>query len=132
MQLVRVRRGAAVGSDHHLVMANLKLKLRKTGPDKTRQQQFDVIKLKEPRTRSTFTLQLKNRFQTLADAERHTPLGTSNINIMWEQIRTAYTQDQRNLPGTLTEEKEGMDHSRYMASHREQKSLEEEGHGHQI
>ena len=57
LQDVRVRRGADVGSDHHLVMANQKLKLRRNGPDKARQQQFDIIKLKEP----TFTLQLKNQ-----------------------------------------------------------------------
>ena len=99
LQDVRVRRGADVGSDHHLVTANLKLKQRKNGPDKTRRQQFDVIKLKEPRTRSTFTLQLKNKFQTLADAERHTPPGTSDINVMWEQIRTAYMQTSETCLG---------------------------------
>ena len=99
LQDVRVKRGANVGSDHHLVTANLKLKLRKNGHDKTRRQQFDVIKLKEPRTRSTFTLQLKNKFQTLADAEGHTPPGTSDINAMWEQIRTAYTQTSETCLG---------------------------------
>jgi len=40
--------------------------------------------------------------------------------------------DQQNLPEMPTEEKEGMAHSRYMASHQEQESPEEEGHGHQI
>ena len=78
----RVRRGADVGSDHHLVTANLKLKLRRNRPDKARQQRFDVRKLKEPRVKSTFILQLKNRFQALADAEEHTPPGTSDINTM--------------------------------------------------
>jgi len=86
LQDVRVRRGADVGSDHHLVTANLKLKQRKNGPDKTRRQQFDVIKLKEPRARSTFALQLKNKFQALADAEKHTPPGTSGINTMRESL----------------------------------------------
>ena len=64
-------------------MANLKLKLMRNGPDKARQQQFDVIKLKQP----TFTLQLKNKFQALADAEKHAPPGTSDINNVWEQIK---------------------------------------------
>jgi len=82
LQDVRVRRRADVGSDHHLVTANLKLKLERNGPNKARQQQFDAIKLKEPRARSTFTLQLKNKFQALADAEKHTPPGTSDINSM--------------------------------------------------
>ena len=92
MQDIRVRRGTDVGSDHHLVTANLKLKLRRNGPDKARQQRFDVRKLKEPRKKSTFILQRKNKFQVLADAEEHIPPGTSNINTMWEKIRIAYTQ----------------------------------------
>ena len=82
MQDVRVRRGADVGSDHHLVTANLKLKLRRNELDKARQQRFDVTKLKESTVKSTFILQLKNKFQALADAEEHTPPGTSDINTM--------------------------------------------------
>ena len=44
LQDVSVRRGADVGSDHHLVTATLKLKLRRNGPGKARQQQFDIKK----------------------------------------------------------------------------------------
>ena len=69
LQDVGVRRGADIGSDHHLVTATLKMKLRKNGPIKARQQQFDVNKLKEPRAKNTFTLQLKNKFQALADTK---------------------------------------------------------------
>ena len=96
---VRVRRGADVGSDHHLVTANLKLKLRRNGPVKARPQRFDVRKLKEPRVKGTFTFQLKNKFQALADAEEHAPPGTRDINTMWEQIRTAYTQTSETCLG---------------------------------
>ena len=82
LQHFSVRRGAEIGSDHHLVKANLKLKLRRNGPDKARQQRSDVRKLKEPRVKNTFILQLKNKFQALADAEKYTPPGTSDINTM--------------------------------------------------
>ena len=41
-------------------------------------------------------------------------------------------RDQQCLPGTQTEEEEGVDHSRYLAGHREQQSPEQESHGHQI
>ena len=92
MRDLSVRGGADVGSDHHLVTATLKLKLRRNGPGKARQRYFDVKKLKEPRAKSTFTLQLKNKFQALADAGKHTPPGESGIDTMWEQIRVAYTQ----------------------------------------
>ena len=70
MQDVRVRRGADVSSDYRFVTSTLKLKLRRNGPGKTRQQQFDTKKLKEPRAKITFTLQQKNKFQALADAEK--------------------------------------------------------------
>ena len=89
LQDVRVRRGADVGSEHHLVTRTLKLKLRRNGPRKARQQQFDVKWLKEPGAKSTFTLIRNHKFQELADAEKHTPPETNYINTMWEQIRTA-------------------------------------------
>ena len=89
LQDVRVRRGADVGSEHHLVTRTLKLKLRRNGPRKARQQQFDVKWLKEPGAKSTFTLIRNHKFQELADAEKHTPPETNHINTMWEQIRTA-------------------------------------------
>jgi len=103
---VRVRRGADAGSDHHLVMATLKMKLRKNGPGKATQQQFDANKIKEPRAQSNLTLQLKNKFQALADAEKYIPPGTSDINTMWEQIRIAYTQTSEACLGRQQKRKE--------------------------
>jgi len=67
LQDVRVRGGA--GSYRHLFMATLKMKQRKNGRGKAREQQFDVDKLKKPRAKSNFTFLLKNKFQSLTDAE---------------------------------------------------------------
>ena len=61
LQDVRVRREAVIGSDHHLVKATLKLKLRENGPAKARQQHFDIKKLKEPRVKGTANHQLKSK-----------------------------------------------------------------------
>ena len=44
---VQVRRGADVGSDHHLVTATRKLKLRKTESSPRGRQHFDVEKLRD-------------------------------------------------------------------------------------
>ena len=92
LQDVRVRRGADVGSDHHLVTATLKVKLRKNGPEKPRQQQFDVEKLRDPKIKNAFILKLKNKFQVLADAENYTQTESVGIDTAWKQIRSAYTQ----------------------------------------
>ena len=47
---------------------------------------------KEPTTKNTFALQLKNKCQALAETEKHAPPSTSDINTKWEHIRVAYTQ----------------------------------------
>lgn len=59
LQDVKVRRGADVGSDHHLVTANIKLKLMKTAP-KSSTKRIDTGKLRDNKARQDFRLELKN------------------------------------------------------------------------
>ena len=47
LQDVRFRRGADVSSDHHLVVAHVKLKLKTTGTSIRLLKRFDVSKLKD-------------------------------------------------------------------------------------
>ena len=47
LQDVRVRRGAYVGSDHHLIVAHIKLKLKRPGTSIRLLTRFDVSKLKD-------------------------------------------------------------------------------------
>ncbi|CAM5076855.1 unnamed protein product [Natator depressus] len=63
----KVRRGADVGSNHHLVTASIKLKLRSVGPPNKGHRHYDIDK--SPEIQKAFVLQLKNRFQALADSE---------------------------------------------------------------
>ena len=63
---VKVRRGADVGSDHHLVTARVRLKLRAAGPKKQINPRYDISGLQDPRINSAFVLQLRNSFQTLS------------------------------------------------------------------
>ena len=86
---VKVKRGADVGSDHHLVTAALRLKLRRSGPKPTGQKRYDIEKLRDPKTRSSFVLQLRNRFQALADAEQQE---SSDVSKKWERVQHAYLQ----------------------------------------
>ena len=69
---VRVCRGADVNSDHYLVTAKIKLKLRKVKPQGQRRRQLDISKLKWPQTNKAFTLELRNRFGAL-DADPTDP-----------------------------------------------------------
>ena len=63
--IVRVKRQADVESDHNLVVAKLKLKLRKVRLGVEKKPRFDVDKLKNPDTKKQFVLELKNCFQIL-------------------------------------------------------------------
>ena len=46
LQDVRVKRGADAASDHHLLVANIKLKLKKHGNSEQATKRYDVSKLK--------------------------------------------------------------------------------------
>ncbi|XP_062592784.1 craniofacial development protein 2-like [Saccostrea cucullata] len=64
LQDLRVRQGADVGSHHHLVTADFKLKLMKTVPKYSRKR-FGNGKLNDTKTKQDFRLELKNRFYIL-------------------------------------------------------------------
>ena len=64
---VRVMRQADIGSDHNLLVAKIKLKLRKAKVGKDRRQRFDVSKLQDNQTKQKFAITLKNRFSTLLE-----------------------------------------------------------------
>ena len=66
MEDTRVYRSADIGSDHYLVCATVKLRLRKapTRMSNTRAK-YDTSKLKDEDVRNTFNIKLRNRFQVL-------------------------------------------------------------------
>ncbi|GFR85519.1 craniofacial development protein 2-like [Elysia marginata] len=86
---VRVKRGADVGSDHLLVIASIRLKLRRTDRSDMHKKRLDVNKLKDLYVRKLFTIQLKNRFQALSEQEKNSPQEMENINHLWNQVRTS-------------------------------------------
>ena len=71
LQDVRAKRGADVGSDHHLVIAKLKMKLtaKKRQQETDCRKRFDVSKLQSQDNRKIFQVTLKNRFEALQTEE---------------------------------------------------------------
>ncbi|VDP19195.1 unnamed protein product [Schistosoma margrebowiei] len=68
MEDVRTRRGADVASDHHLVVANLKLKLKKNWTSgQTALQRFNTAFLRDTDKLNEFKIALNNRFQASQD-----------------------------------------------------------------
>ena len=66
---VRARRGADVGSDHHLLIAEFRLRLKRLPTPPRRSRPFDVMKFKQPVMATQFQLEVRNRFQALVDFE---------------------------------------------------------------
>ena len=62
---VKMRSRADIGSDDQLVTARMRLKLRTAGPKTQINPRYDIGGLQDPRNKSTFLLQLRNRFQVL-------------------------------------------------------------------
>ena len=69
LQDVGARRGADVGSDHVLIIAKVKLKLRRMAKKDQRAPSLDVRKLKDPNVRRTYQTEIRNRFAVLLDQQ---------------------------------------------------------------
>ncbi|XP_062602942.1 craniofacial development protein 2-like [Saccostrea cucullata] len=94
LQDVRVRRGADVGSDHHLVTADFKLKLMKTIP-KYSWKRFDVGKLSDTKTKQDFRLELKNRFSILQASD----LDEEQIDEHWLKVKDTFNNASEKVIG---------------------------------
>ena len=84
---IRVRRGADVGSDHHLVTARIRMKLRRTDRQQTGHRRFDVNKLDAAAVKKLFLIQLKNRYQALVEVDDHTNNNVDEINSLWNTVK---------------------------------------------
>ncbi|XP_022838074.1 uncharacterized protein LOC111365110 [Spodoptera litura] len=95
---VRNRRGADIDSDHHLVVAEIRLKIAVAhayrGPGRVGRR-FEVSKLHDPGTRKSFQLELRNRFATLEAA-------VDSLDEEWNRIKVAYTETSSNVLGHKT------------------------------
>ena len=98
LQDVRVRRGADVGSDHHLVVAQFKLKLAATKKKKNLRRRYDIRNLKFEDKRREFQLTLKNRFELLDPSLGEDGRG---VNEDWYNIRDAYIETCEEVLGKV-------------------------------
>ena len=100
---VRVKRGADVGSDHLLVIVNIRLKLRRTDQRHADHRRLDVNKLKDPDVKRSFIIQIRNRFQALSDQENNTQQEMEDTNHLWNQVKTTYQEAGRTILGHRNE-----------------------------
>ena len=80
----RTYRGADVGSDHHLIAADMKLKLNRTSKTKSSSKKYDTTKLKLPEYQQAFKLELQNKFASLQE------LDSEDIETHWTAVKESY------------------------------------------
>ncbi|VDP28211.1 unnamed protein product [Schistosoma margrebowiei] len=89
MEDVRTKRGADVASDHHLVVANLKLKLKRNWTSgQTALQRFNTAFLRDTDKLNEFKIALNNRFQALQDLLKEEE---TSMEDNWKGIKEALT-----------------------------------------
>ena len=104
---VRVRRGANASSDHHLVTAKVRLKLRAAGSNKQRILRYDISRLQDQRTKNAFVLQLRNRFQALSDIdEQSIDEEEDTVNQQWKQVKNIFDEASKTCVGMQCKRRE--------------------------
>ena len=86
---VRVKRGADVPTDHHLVVMKLKLRLKRYDNNRNNRKKYNVELLKNENVKMLFRMKLTNRYQILKDELEQDE--TSNY-INWEKTQEVFTK----------------------------------------
>ena len=93
---VRVKRGADVASDHHLLVGKCRLKLKNhhTSSPKT-SHKYNIEMLKDEETKNRFKLTLSNKFQALTslnENEQHPGEEESQtvVNKVWQSMKNTW------------------------------------------
>src|ERR1700733_229235 len=84
--------GPDIASDHKLVMAGFRIKLKKTHRE-AMNKRFDIPGLREIDTRREFNNQLHNRW------EQNKKTNASTTEEIWKEIRTAFTETAQQVLG---------------------------------
>ncbi|XP_038055161.1 craniofacial development protein 2-like [Patiria miniata] len=81
---------ADIGSDHQLVHANMKLRL-KAKPKSARQTRFDIEKLKDKNVREAFKVRIGGRFEPLLNATDT----DVDAEVLWDGIKSSFQETSR-------------------------------------
>jgi hypothetical protein len=83
---VGYKRGADFDSNHHLVLAEFKLRIMQLGRNlKAEERRFNVQNLKDKKKCEEFKIELRNRFQVLSSLSAD--YDDDDVNIKWLKIK---------------------------------------------
>ena len=82
------------GSDHQLVMANIKLKLKKNRTPVS-VNKIDIQKLKDPSTREKFHAAVENKWGKVS----HQP--PEDVQVLWQKVKNTITETSKEELGHM-------------------------------
>ena len=92
---VCVKRGTDCGSDHHLVIGKIKLKLRKVVKQQHNRKAYNIQRLSDQQTRQQFNITLRNKYQVqfvLQIVDDNIDNIGPDLNQQWNKVKTIYTE----------------------------------------
>lgn len=93
---VRNKRSADVGSDHHLLLGMIKMRVCKQFQNKERTfKRFDVKKLENPQIKTAFADELRDNIN------HSTSDNVEDVNEQWEIVKSAFLKTSENILGTV-------------------------------
>ena len=100
LQDVRNKKGADVGSDHHLLVGTIRLKFKNYQNNNTNKtcHKYDTELLREKNIKQEFHLELSNRYQALSDILDE----ESSVEQQWEHTRNVWRETCDKVVGKKT------------------------------
>ena len=92
---VQVRRGADAASDHHLLTARLKMKLKRTDRQAAGGAKYNINLRKDQTIQGAFTVTLRNRFQVLQELITN----DTDAQDLWKETNEALTETCQEVLG---------------------------------
>ena len=93
---MRVKRGADVGSDHQLLVAQVKLKLRRDfSGNSSKRQRYHTALLRNATKLGEFQLALSNRFEALQDLHKD----DDTLDKQWEGVKETVRDTCKEILG---------------------------------
>lgn len=84
-----------MNSDHHLLVAKIRLKLKKI-KKQAKRKVIDIKRLKDPAVKQKFVTEIRNRFRALREVG---PEEESTIEEAWGNIKKVYTEASEKVIG---------------------------------
>ena len=94
--------GVDIGSDHDLVLAILKLKLKKIHHQKSPCIRFDIKKLKDPEIANNFEATIADRFAALNLLEEINVLTNNVKGVVQETVREVLGKERKKIQPWIT------------------------------